>query len=174
MQTALPARPDVLAPASPAPKTHRLRWIVLGGVGMFVALGIIGAALGLGDQTTTTTPDPITVTEPLEPGLSVGEAMGQAAPLLDKARRELGYITATSDISADVGHLNTAADLTDAAAALFVGVDEGIYLNLSSAADHVRAAADAEELGDFVGFNRELNAAADDMRAVVEGTSLNA
>jgi hypothetical protein len=72
---------------------------------------------------------------------------------------------ASSDDGAfeDVSHRS--ADLLDQASALFEGVDATQVLHLSSAADHVRAAAANEAAGDFAGFNAEMHAATQDLQA---------
>ena len=76
--TNLPSRPDLpFRPelATPAPKTHKLRWIILGGLGMFVVLAILGSVLDLGEPgTRVASPDPITVPD-------LGDANMEAARL---------------------------------------------------------------------------------------------
>lgn len=156
----LPARPDQ-APA-PAPKSHTARWVVLGAVGMFIALMIIGLASGAG--TRTAEPPRVTL-NPAPSEMTRQEAMNQASPIMLRAADELDQITLTSAISDDVSHINNAADLTDEAAALFVGVDSVMEGYLSSAADHFRSSADAYGAGDLTTATHEMEAATSDLNS---------
>lgn len=176
-ETQLPPRPDRArtghyeAVAVEVPTKQRRKvwpWVV----GVIIVLGAVGALTDQnGSSTTTTTPDPITSSDS---GLTLDEAYTQAVPILAQVTTELEYITATSDISADIGHLNHAADLMDDAAALFVGVSEAQVLYLSNAGDHFRAAAVAEGAGDGTTFGDEMDAATADLHsalAAVQNTS---
>jgi hypothetical protein len=113
MQTTdLPARPDtyVAPPTPPAPKSHKLRWIILGGLGMFIILAIIGTVLGLADQGTSTVapaapsavieaPEPTVpvVPAPVEPVEEVEEPVGVQASNGDARACELLELAATRE-----------------------------------------------------------------------------
>lgn len=165
--TDLPARPDTYysaPPVAPAPRQQR-RWplAVGGAVAMFIALGILGSVMGVNDAPVTT---PITVApaDPVETGsgLTYQEAATQAVPILGQVEDELGAITQTSAISADIRHLENTANLLDEAGALFEGLDETQVLYLTSAADHMRTAA---LTWPDRASRREINAATDDLVA---------
>lgn len=164
-----PPRPDLPNPASPSfvtlePVRRKVwPWIIAGAIGMFLVLGAIGVATGANDPPTTL-PTPV-VTDTGDSGLTLDEAYSQATPLMNQVADELTAITATSAVSSDVIHLNRAADLMDQAAAMFVGVDDAEGGYLSSAGDHFRAAAIAEDAGDSVTFQQEIQAATSDIDA---------
>ena len=168
--TYLPARPDSFS-APPAPKSHTWRNVILGALGMFVALGIIGSVLDLGEPGTRVAPAPIVIDqgpiEIVEPdsGLTYEEAVDQAIPLMLQSAREIEAITATSAISSDVRHLSNAADLTEEAATLFEGVDDEIAALLHSASGHLQTAADFVAEGRWGAATQELNAYSDDIDA---------
>jgi len=166
MKTDLPARPDLpFRPGLATPKKRHLGWIIAGSVvGGLIVLGAIGSAIDSGESgTRVASPDPVTITEP--DGMTRQEAMSAAVPLMEQAATEIGQITETSSATSDVVHLNRAADLTDDAAALFVGIDDAQHGYLTSAADHLRGAANAVSVGDWSMATDEMNAFTDDIDA---------
>jgi len=82
-ETSIPARPDLpfrSELATPVPKTHKLRWLILGGVGMFIVLAILGSILDLGEPgTRVASPDPITINQPVDSNMDAARFAWQTA-----------------------------------------------------------------------------------------------
>lgn len=161
MQADLPARPDLAPAPTPAPKPRRRIGAIIASV--VGGLIVLGALSSLVDSEEKAGPSPTAADT-----MTRQEAMTAAAPLMTRSSQEL---TAAStaldqfDIAGAIPHIQTAADLTDQAAALFIGVDVEMEGYLSSAADHYRASSDALAAQDFDTATAEMNAASDDIDA---------
>jgi len=155
MQADLPARPDL----APAPKKRRLGAIIASVVGGLIVLGAIGSLVDTEEPSSGPTAGDTMTRQ---------EALDAAGPIATESSREL---TAASealdqlDVAGALPHIQAAADLTDQAAALFVGVDAEMEGYLSSAAGHYRASAAALQAQDYDTAAAEMNAASDDIDA---------
>jgi hypothetical protein len=162
----LPARPDIYVPSVPEkPKTHKVRWIIFGGLGMFIVLVIIGMMVG------TKTSDPV-ISTPTNSGvdtIALDPDWDAATSLANNINDELDAITPNSDVSADLVHLDAVINYGEQMVILFEGTtypEIGTYW--SRALDHIRSARAAEEAGDFDTFSTEMSAAGDDIGQAAE------